>query len=108
MRPLIKAAVLAACAMALLPAAASAQSCPNPPDGTQLAASKAAVLCLVNAERTSRGLPALHQQHTLRSAARRFARRMVRQDFFAHNRRGLIRRIRRAGYLRRFPHWRVG
>jgi len=45
---------------------------------------RAAVLCLLNAERTSRGLSQLHASAELRKAATAYSRNMVRKRFFAH------------------------
>jgi uncharacterized protein YkwD len=106
MRSLIRATAIAACLAALLPATAAAE--PSCPTGGDVASARPAILCLVNAERTSRGLPPLREQPALRAAARRFARRMVRGKVFAHDRRGLIRRIKRAGYMRSHPRWSIG
>jgi uncharacterized protein YkwD len=62
-----------------------------------------AVLCLVNRERTSRGLRALRRSTTLRTAAQRFSADMVAQRFFDHVSPAgstVATRIRRAGYRR--------
>jgi uncharacterized protein YkwD len=106
MRNIVRATAVAACLSALVPATAAANSSPASAD--RAAARPATVLRLVNAERTSRGLPRLRSQPALRAAARGYALQMVRQKFFSHDRAGLIRRIRRTGYLRRYPHWALG
>ncbi|MEA2249689.1 MAG: hypothetical protein QOH46_4218 [Solirubrobacteraceae bacterium] len=59
------------------------------------------VLCLVNTERTTRGLPALRQAARLRLAAARYSREMVARQFFDHvspSGSTLTSRVRRAGY----------
>jgi uncharacterized protein YkwD len=106
MRTLARATAIAACLSALVPATAAAQS--SCPSGADVASARPAILCLVNAERTSRGLRALREQPRLRKAARRFARRMARRNVFAHNRRGLVRRIKRTGYVRGYRRWSIG
>jgi uncharacterized protein YkwD len=106
MRTLVRVIVVAAGAAALSPSTAAAQSpCPT---GSDLASARSAVLCYVNAERAAHGLAPLREHVLLRRSARRFANRMVRQNFFAHDRASVIRRVRRAGYLRHYPHWSVG
>lgn len=107
MRILVRLLVAAAFVVVVPPAAASAQTCPRPPAG-DLAAARPAVLCLVNAERTHRGLEPLREAPKLRAAARRFAHQMVQRQVFSHDRRGMVRRIRRTGYLRHARHWSVG
>ncbi|MGH2948462.1 MAG: CAP domain-containing protein, partial [Solirubrobacteraceae bacterium] len=62
---------------------------------------RAAVLCLVNRERTQHGLGPLERDRRLARAARRHARDMVRHGYFAHQRSGgpdLGARLRRAGW----------
>jgi uncharacterized protein YkwD len=59
-------------------------------------------LCLVNQERTSRGLKALESNRRLAKAAKGHASDMVARNYFSHNSaRGgsFIDRIRRAGYV---------
>jgi uncharacterized protein YkwD len=75
-------------------ASASAASVPAPTAG-------AAVRCLVNAERTSRGLPALAPSDRLSAAAGAHSADMVARRFFDHVSPGgatLTDRVRRAGY----------
>ncbi|MEA2323222.1 MAG: hypothetical protein QOD81_3072 [Solirubrobacteraceae bacterium] len=60
-----------------------------------------AVLCLVNAERATRGLAPLRDAAPLRTAARRFSAEMVASRFFAHvspSGTTVGSRVRRAGY----------
>jgi uncharacterized protein YkwD len=113
MRTFIRVAVVAACLAALSPAAASAAApqCPSPPaprSAADQAAIRPAVLCLVNAERSAKDLPRLREAPRLRTAAGRYARRMVQRRFFSHSRRGLVRRVRRTGYLRGARRWSLG
>ena len=72
---------------------------------TQLANS---ALCLVNQERTSRGLKPLKANRRLSKAAGRHAQDMVAKGYFSHdslNGASFVDRIRRAGYVqkRAFP-----
>jgi uncharacterized protein YkwD len=70
-----------------------------------------AVLCLVNAERTARGLKRLRAQPDLAEAAGRFARQMVRDRFFDHTSPGgstMVSRIKATSYLRDAVRWTVG
>ncbi|MCA1679781.1 MAG: hypothetical protein LC777_12950 [Actinobacteria bacterium] len=81
-------ALLAAVAIAPpAPASASASApCPDArltPDRANLERINAATLCLLNAERTSRGLDPLKSGGELRKAARAHSANMVRRRFFA-------------------------
>ncbi|HEX7299779.1 MAG TPA: CAP domain-containing protein [Solirubrobacteraceae bacterium] len=73
--------------MAVCPTPAVASACPgadlDPAPAAQPGAA-AAVVCLVNRERTTRKLPALRDSALLRAAAGRYARRMVSGGFFDH------------------------
>ena len=63
---------------------------------------RAAVLCLVNAERARRGLPPLRASRLLTTAAQRHSRDMVLRGFFAHDSPSgaTVRdRVARTGYL---------
>jgi uncharacterized protein YkwD len=72
--------------------AGAAQGAGHPPGGCPGARTSAAngeqflraVLCLHNAERRRRGLGPLRRRGTLRRAARRHARDMVRRRYFGH------------------------
>jgi uncharacterized protein YkwD len=81
------ATLLAAGSLLVAPGAARAASCQGADDvpsaGTTDTAA-AAVVCLVNAERTRRGLPAVQADATLNHAAGRFSGDMVRRGFFSH------------------------
>jgi uncharacterized protein YkwD len=65
-----------------------------------------ATLCLINSERRSRALPALHPDSHLRRAAAGHARDMVRRRYFAHG--DVLGRISHSGYLTGIARWRVG
>lgn len=70
-----------------------------------------ATLCLLNEERTSRGLPRLRLNDRLSNAAERHSRDMVQRTYFSHDSlSGLsfVDRIRRAGYLRSARSWSAG
>jgi uncharacterized protein YkwD len=80
-----------ACAVADVAAAAprpkAAVSCPNAdvaPGQASVGSVRAAVLCLMNNERTTRGLGALRAHSGLASVATTYAQQMVQQRFFAH------------------------
>jgi uncharacterized protein YkwD len=68
-------------------AAASSSSCAGAtaiPTSSNLVQLRATVTCLVNAERVSRGLPALRTAGLLRDAAIRHSADMVRRGYFGH------------------------
>jgi uncharacterized protein YkwD len=68
-------------------------------------------LCLLNAQRSRRGLRKLRLSKRLSRAAKLHARDMVRRNFFSHsslNGSSFLDRIRRTGYLRGAGSWMVG
>ena len=69
-------------------------------------------MCLVNRERTRRGLPALRANRTLQASARAYARDMVRRSFFDHvspSGATLTERIREnTRYLAGALRWQIG
>jgi uncharacterized protein YkwD len=85
--------------------AQAASACPGAaltPTSANLREVRAAVLCLLNRERTSRGMKALHSNAKLRKAAERHSRNMNRQDFFDHvtpSGSTPLQRVKAAGYL---------
>jgi uncharacterized protein YkwD len=83
------AALLAALALALAPSSAHADpACPGSdlqPDATNIVATEGATLCLVNIERTSRGLGALAPSSVLLAAALEHSHDMVDNGFFSHD-----------------------
>jgi uncharacterized protein YkwD len=109
--------MLAAAALAaalLAPATAAAADCPGQelePSAANMAQVEAATLCLLNAERTPRGLPALRGNVQLRTAAVRHSADMVEQGYFSHDSldgRSFTDRIDDAGYIPRSGRWVVG
>lgn len=79
---------LLACIALVMPASASAAApCANAdimPGAANIASVKKATLCLLNAQRTSRGLSRLSPDHQLARAAQRYSATMVSQRFFGH------------------------
>lgn len=72
---------------------------------------KSAILCLLNAERTSRGLRALRSNSRLGRAATAHSGDMVRRKFFAHDSPSgtdVVDRVRRTGFIPRIGRWVVG
>jgi uncharacterized protein YkwD len=68
-------------------------------------------LCLMNAQRTARGLRALKLQPTLGTAASAFAGQMVTQQFFDHTSptgATVLSRIKATSYLRHAFDWMLG
>jgi uncharacterized protein YkwD len=63
---------------------ASCAKAKTPATTTNIAAMRAAVLCLVNAQRTSRGLPALREDPRLDRSAQGWSRSMVAGGVFSH------------------------
>jgi uncharacterized protein YkwD len=75
------------------------------------AAAHGTTLCLMNSERTARGLVALRAQPVLAAAAGGYASQMVGEQFFAHTSpRGstVLSRVRASAYLRGATNWSVG
>jgi uncharacterized protein YkwD len=95
-------------AAAAAPAAAQAAPCRGADSTRSLTTVRAATVCLLNAERRARGLPAVHPRRTLRVAGRRYARAMVRGRFFSHTSPSgsdVVRRARAGGLRGR---WTLG
>jgi uncharacterized protein YkwD len=70
-----------------------------------------ATLCLMNAERTARGLGRLQAEPLLGRVAVSYARQMVRGRFFDHTSPGgstMLARIKTTSYLRDVASWSVG
>jgi uncharacterized protein YkwD len=81
------------------------------PDAGNLSAISDATLCLLNAERTARGLVTLKFDRELQKAALNHGSDMVDHGYFAHEGRNGSRpadRIRAAGYLSNGGAWRIG
>ena len=95
-----KAAAVAATAVALI-APAGAQACAyenGNPNEITLQQAKRATLCLLNKERTSRGIRKLRDNDRLNLASQRHANDMSRRNYFAHG--DFVGRIQAAKYLR--------
>jgi uncharacterized protein YkwD len=72
---------------------------------------RGATLCLMNAERTARGLGRLQAEPLLGRVAASYARQMVRGRFFDHTSPGgstMVARIKTTSYLRDVASWSVG
>jgi uncharacterized protein YkwD len=72
---------------------------------------RAATLCLMNAERTARGLGRLQSEALLGRVAAGYARQMVRGQFFDHTSPAgstMLARIKATSYLRDVTSWSVG
>jgi uncharacterized protein YkwD len=72
------------------------------PSDSNLALVRAATLCLVNRERTSRGERALNADRDLQQAAQAHSQDMAAGDYFEHDGRGgstPLSRMRAAGYI---------
>ena len=81
------------------------------PDANDLPQISAAVLCLINAERTGAGLPVLALNPQLSRASQPMADRMLAEQFFSHDTPDggtVLDRIRRTGYLPNSDNWVVG
>jgi uncharacterized protein YkwD len=113
LRPLLIAALLALA----IPGSAAAQApeCPGAdvlPTAASVDVARDATLCLLNAERSSRGLRALRPEGRLRAAAEDYSREMVEHAFFAHvspaTGSTLRERISAASYLRGATGWQLG
>ena len=118
-RPLITAAVSITAACSVLAssahAAAGADVCPGalevPTSAAMADRAADAIVCLVNAERTSRGLKALKRDSDLAQAARGHSRDMTKRNYFDHTSPGgetVGDRVRDAGYGRPGDGWKVG
>ena len=113
LRVAVKAAVLVGAAMVAAPVGANAQSaglslaaenCENaeaPIAQSSVAATRAALACLIDETRRQRGLSPLRYDDRLGRAARDHAVDMVRRDYFAHTSpggSGVKDRLRRSGW----------
>src|SRR3954452_6610195 len=108
--------ITAACTLAARPAeAAQADRCPGaleiPTTAAEADQAADAIVCLVNAERTSRGLKPLRPDGDLAESGRRHASDMARHHYFGHltpNGRTVGDRAVDAGYVTPDETWRVG
>jgi len=113
-RPTALAAAALSAALLAAPAPAAAKPCAGGdivPTASNVKQVRHATLCLLNKERTSRGLKRLHSNHRLRRAAQRYSREMAIRNFFAHRSPSgstLLGRIRRTAYLSSRRSWMLG
>ena len=100
---ILLALLLAAASIASLPASATAASCDGP--------AADATLCMLNGERTDRGLAPLRPNAKLTGVATAYAQDLVTGSYFSHTGRdgsSAFDRIERSGYIPRFAGWVVG
>jgi uncharacterized protein YkwD len=118
-RPPLTAAVLTLLAFALLNTDAHASrgvyqcngSLAIPQSAGELATASSAVICLVNAERTARGINAVRRDSDLAQAATAYSLDMAQRQFFAHvspDGDSLGDRLKAAGYGKPGDGWRAG
>jgi uncharacterized protein YkwD len=94
--------------------ARTAQDCPNAdlvPNAGNLAAIRAAIVCLHNQIRAEHGLAQLGTDPKLRKAALGHSADMAGRDYFDHTTPGgvtMVDRIKQSGYLRPNRGWMVG
>ena len=93
-------------------AAADCPGADSTPAEMSLQDARSTTLCLLNHERTSRGLKALRQNPGLQSTAQSYAQQMDERNFFDHVSPGgstMVERIKRGSdYLRSGRSWTVG
>jgi uncharacterized protein YkwD len=116
-RASLRAFLLVVLAVLAMPAAPAAAGTPCPggdvlPTARNLEQARDAAACLINRQRTRRGLRALRTNGSLQSSAGSYARDMVRRSFFDHVSPGgetLSERIRRqTSYLTGAQSWEIG
>lgn len=105
------------CAAAVSTAAtadAAAAGCPGSdrvPRAATVDEAATATLCVINHERARRHIPRLRSQAALDRAGRRYARDMVRRQFFSHTSpsgASMVERLRDVGYADPDRVWSVG
>lgn len=105
-------AVAIVAALTMSASTAHAADCPGAnllPAVASVATAKSATLCLLNSERSARGLAPLSSQVTLESAATSYSEAMVRQRFFGHvSPGGQTLSDRLASYVAGASSWRTG
>jgi len=111
-RLLAGAVTLAAAASVAVPAVANAcDGADLLPSDANVADARGATLCLLNQERTSRGLRPLRADGRLTGEAQAYSRLMVDADFFDHVSPGgstLVSRVKRTSYLDSANGWMLG
>jgi uncharacterized protein YkwD len=111
-RRLLTGAVTLVAALLAVPAAALA--CDNAddiPTAASISDARDATLCLLNMERTSRGLSKLRSNSRLQDAAQGYSRSMVVNNFFDHVSPGgstLVTRVKATRYLNNANGWMLG
>jgi uncharacterized protein YkwD len=114
LRTLLPALVTAATLLVVPASSSAASGCAGAslaPSAEHAAEVHHATLCLLNQQRTSRGLPRLREQGSLTGVAKTYARLMVRQRFFDHTSPGgstMAERIKRTSYLDDTHGWALG
>jgi uncharacterized protein YkwD len=111
--PCVKAEVvtIGTCSSTSAPATTACAGAGLEPSRTNVSAVRRATLCLLNAERSRRGLGALRSNPRLASAASSYARAMVAHSFFDHVSPGgstLVKRITATHYLSNALSWSLG
>jgi uncharacterized protein YkwD len=116
-RASLRAGLIALLALVALPASPAVAGSPCPgaaavPTQRTLDSARQATICLLNRERTKRGLPSLRTNGTLQASARDYAQDMVRLSFFDHvspSGETLTDRIKRdTRYLAGAQGWEIG
>jgi uncharacterized protein YkwD len=87
----------AAVAIGTAPAAAACHGSAAHPASARISTVNKATLCLLNVERTKRGLAPLHENSKLDKASVGHSRDMVRRKYFEHG--DFAARIKASGYL---------
>jgi uncharacterized protein YkwD len=107
-----KAKAQAAAKAAVVPTTCNDSDAALAPAGENVDAVSVVTVCLVNRERTSRGLKPLALQGQLSDASLGFSALMVREQFFSHvapDGTDMVDRLSRAGYIRDgLSGWNVG
>ena len=112
--PRLALALTMALSLALVAAPASQAACSSASASVTSASKRAlvrATLCVLNVERTKRGLRPLRLNRKLSRAARGHSSAMASRHFFSHDSLGggsFVDRIRGTGYLRGARSWNVG
>lgn len=107
-------AALVACVVLAAPAGAGAAGCANVsarPSSTSTKAVAKSTVCLINKERSTRGLRRMRLNGRLSDAAAHHAGDMVRRDYFSHvspSGSTFLQRIRRTGYFGGARSWAAG
>jgi len=101
--------------LAVPSAASAAAPCPGAdltPTSENVSEIRTATLCLLNRERTRRGLKRLAESPSLRKTAQRYSQTMVTQNFFDHVSPGgstLLSRVKTStAYLQNVSSWALG